>query len=63
MRLDDGQLKARVFHLAIGPAELSQQIRPAHLEPDEVVGVVHHAHLVGLRITHAHGRGAGAMHV
>src|SRR6516165_6850703 len=37
------------LHVAIGEAKLSQHLHPTHFKPYEVVGVVHHAHLVGFR--------------
>src|ERR1039458_9757258 len=38
------------FHLFIADAELTQQFDSAHFKPDEVVGMVDDAHLVGLSI-------------
>ena len=57
VRLDHRQRHARVFHLAIAPAERPQQVGARHLEPDEVVRVVDDAHLVGFGVADAHGRG------
>ena len=54
-----GQADAVGFDLAIAPSRRAQQIRPADLEPDEVVRVVDDAHLVGFRVADAdprHGR-------
>src|ERR1017187_5707693 len=41
---------------AIVEPTLPHQFHPAHLAPHHAVGVVDHAHLVGLRITYAHPR-------
>ena len=41
------------FHLAVAPAGVPQPFGAGHLEPDEVVGVVHHAHPIGLGIADA----------
>src|SRR5262245_60392344 len=57
MRFDDGQLYAVSFHCAIAVARISQPVGPSNLEPDEIVCVIHHAHAVRLRISHAN-RGA-----
>ena len=57
VRLDDRQREAVGLHLAIAPARLAQQIRASDLEPDEVVRVVHDAHLVGFGVPHANARG------
>ena len=32
---------------------MPQKIRPADLEPDEIVGVVDHTHLIGFGVSHA----------
>src|SRR5581483_3237728 len=40
------------FHILVREAQLPQQFHPAHLEPDEVIRVIYHTHLVGLRVTH-----------
>ena len=55
-RFDDGQEDACRLQVAIRAAQRAQQIGPANLEPDEVVGVVDHPHLVGLGVSHAHVR-------
>ena len=41
-----------MFHVAIGEAKLAQHLHSPYLEPDDVVGVVHHAHLIGFGIAH-----------
>src|ERR1019366_7164046 len=49
----DGDVRAvLLLHFAIGEAELAQHFHPAHLKPDDEVGVIDHAHLVRLRIAH-----------
>src|SRR5262245_11548751 len=53
MRFDDGQLYAVSFHGAIAVARIPQPVCSPNLEPDEIVGVIHHAHAVRLRISHA----------
>ena len=57
VRFDHRQLDAVVFHLAVGPAGLAQPVGAANLEPDQIVRVVDHAHLVGFGVAHADGRG------
>src|SRR5229473_3367668 len=42
------------FHLFVFHAERPHQLNAAHLEPHQKVRVIHHAHLVRLRITDAH---------
>ena len=39
-----------LLQLAVGQPQRAQQFHAAHLKPDQVVGVVHDAHLVGLGI-------------
>src|SRR5208337_1390820 len=55
--------EAAVFtlHIFVAEAELAQEFYPSHLKPDEVIGVIDDAHLVGLGIADAdasfiHGR-------
>src|SRR5262249_32532780 len=55
VRLDHRQRDASVLHLPIAPAERAEQIRPANLEPHEVVRVVDDPHLVGLGVTDPNG--------
>src|ERR671939_189150 len=45
-RVDHRQRVPFQLHFPIAPAGAAQQIGAAHLEPDEVVRVVHDAHLV-----------------
>src|SRR5262249_42895315 len=56
--LDDRQRYAGRLHLAVGPARGTQPIGSPDLEPHEIVGVVGHAHLVGIGVAHAHPRRA-----
>jgi hypothetical protein len=42
------------FQLAVGKAQGAQQFDAANLKPDQVVGIVDNAHLVGLGIAHSH---------
>ena len=51
--LDHDQEMARVFDVAIGDAPLAQELGPAHLEVDDVVGVMQEAHAVGLGVADA----------
>ena len=44
------------FHLLVAETALPHQFHSPNLEPDKIIRVVHHAHLVGLRIAHAHAR-------
>src|SRR5271169_5167943 len=41
------------FHILITEAELAEKFDSAHFKPNEVVGVVDDAHLIGLGIAHA----------
>src|SRR5437588_2306187 len=58
------------LHIAIGKSQLPQQFYPPNFKPHEVVGMIDHTHLVGLRITDAQPRlihrgmivGAGRLH-
>ena len=40
------------LHIAVLEAELPQQFHSTHLKPYDEIGVVHHAHLVGLGVAH-----------
>jgi len=42
-----------LFHFAVGKAHLPQPFDASDFKPDEIVGVVHHAHAVGLGVAHA----------
>src|SRR5512146_2584277 len=42
-----------LLHVTIRKAKLPQQFHAANLKPDEVIGVVHHTHLVGFGVAHA----------
>src|SRR5207245_4697541 len=39
-----------LFHIAIGKAELAEQFNASDLEPDEMIGMINHAHLIGLGV-------------
>ena len=41
------------FQLAVGKAKRAQQFDAADLKPDQIVGIVDNAHLVGFSIAHA----------
>src|SRR6266550_8895001 len=45
-----------LFHVPIREAAGATKLRPANLEPDQVVGVVNNAHLVRLRVAYAQER-------
>jgi len=47
------------FHLLVVEAEGAHELHAADLEPDEVVGVVDDAHLVGFRVADAEFGGGG----
>ena len=51
----DDRDEAAVFalHIFIAEAELAQKFRPAHFKPDEMIGVIDDAHLIGLGVAHA----------
>jgi hypothetical protein len=54
LRIDDGN-EAVVFplHIFIAEAELAEQFDPPHFKPDEMIGVIDDAHLVGFGIADA----------
>ena len=52
LRLDHRQAHALGLELSISQPGLAQQIGPSHLEPDEIVRVVDHAHLIRFGVTH-----------
>src|ERR1700688_1202983 len=54
LRIDDRD-EAIVFalHIFIAEAKLPHQFNPSNFEPDEVIGMVDDAHLVGFGIAHA----------
>src|SRR4029079_5831762 len=56
VRFDPRQREAVDFHLAIVPARFAQQVGTPDFEPDEVVGVIDDAHLVGFGVAHADSR-------
>src|SRR6266704_1713851 len=51
----DGEVDALLLELLVGQPRLAHQLGAGAVEPDEVVGVVDHAHLVGLGIIDAQG--------
>ena len=40
------------LHVAIGKSQLAHKVDASDFEPDEVIGVVDHTHLVGFRVAH-----------
>src|SRR6185436_1203015 len=42
-----------LFHVAIRKPQLAQQFDPSNFKPDEVVGMVNHAHLIGFSVAHS----------
>src|SRR6185295_7704731 len=60
--LDDGEAEALGLQLAIRAAAPAQEVGPSHLEPGQILAVPGDAHLVGLRVAHAHRGGARAAH-
>src|SRR5688572_6572677 len=55
MRLDDRKADARCFHVAIAAPDGTQKLAAADFEPHEVIGVIHHTHLVGFSVAHTNG--------
>jgi hypothetical protein len=53
MGFDDREGDAVVLDLAICPPTVSQPFGPSDFEPDQVIGVVDHSHLVGLCVPDA----------
>src|SRR2546427_6476510 len=51
--LGDGEVDALLLELLVGQPRLAHQLGPGPVEPDEIVGVVDHAHLVGFGIIDA----------
>src|SRR5438876_1879669 len=51
----DGEEDALLLELFVGQPRLAHQLGAGAIEPDQVVGVVDHAHLVGLGIVDAQG--------
>src|ERR1700733_1241473 len=43
-----------LFQPLIIQPQLTDQLHPSHLKPNQVVRVIHHAHLIGLGIPHPH---------
>src|SRR2546422_4527904 len=55
----DGEVHALLLELFVGQPRLAHQLGARAVDPDQVVGVVDHAHLVGLGIVDAQGYRAG----
>ena len=53
MRFDDGQHDPLLLYLGIGHAQLADEIGAADLTPDQIVGMVRDAHLIGFHIADA----------
>src|SRR6266513_81014 len=51
----DGEVDALLLELLVGQPRLAHQLGAGAIEPDQIVGVVDHAHLVGLGIVDAQG--------
>ncbi len=43
------------FHSFVIEAERTHQFNPADFKPDQVIGMVDHAHLIGFGVAHAYG--------
>src|SRR5579859_3419705 len=41
------------LHLFIAEAELAEEFDPSHFKPNEVIGVIHNAHLIGFSVADA----------
>lgn len=54
--VEDCKAYAITLEFRIWPATLPDEIRAADFAPHKVVRVIHHAHLVGLRIARAQSR-------
>src|SRR5690606_4880545 len=48
------QKNAAAFQIPVRQAQLPEKVGPAHLEPHDVVGVMHHTHLIRLFVAHAY---------
>src|SRR5258708_12679429 len=52
-RIDDGDETLLILlHFSIRKSKVPQQFHPAHFEPDEIVRVIDHSHLITLYVTH-----------
>src|SRR5260370_149137 len=52
-RIDDGDETLLILlHFSIRKSKVPQQFHPAHFEPDEIVRVIDHSHLISLCVTH-----------
>src|SRR5437868_14026646 len=53
-RVYHGNVAAVVLlHIFVIEAELAQQLDPTNFKPDEEIGMIRHAHLIGFRVTYA----------
>ena len=48
-----GEIRALLLQLLIRHAAFPEMFRPRHIHPDEIVGVVDEAHLIGFGVIHA----------
>lgn len=55
LQVGDHQAGAARLQLAIAEPGLAQMLRTGDVQPDDVPGVVHHAHLIGFRVVHPDG--------
>src|SRR5262252_1902782 len=52
-QLGDSKPDTRTLHFGVTHATRADEIGATHLTPHEIVRVVHHAHLIGLRVPNA----------
>src|SRR5215467_5394065 len=53
-RIDNGDVTVLLLlQLAIRETEVTQELDPADFEPDEIIRVIDHSHLVGFSVAHA----------
>ena len=50
--IGNGKNNAIPFELCVRLANRANEVRPPNLTPDQVIGMVHHAHLVGFCVAH-----------
>jgi len=53
------KVEARGFDIRVGYADLAQKLRAAAFEPAQIIGVVDHAHLIGVAVDHPVSRDVG----
>src|ERR1700677_1026749 len=56
MHIHNRDAATLALHLLVVEPHAANQLHSADLEPDEVVRVIHHAHLIGLSVSHPHPR-------